>query len=93
MNSAHAIYCGMHAFLFLEGWKRKTARRKEETQARKAARGDARPLGGREKSDPVRRQEETRVRKAEGRNATPLGVPADLQSAGTPSGLEFLLNA
>ena len=46
MNSVHAIYCGMHAFLFLRG---------EETQNRKATRGDASPLGGREKRDPVRR--------------------------------------
>ena len=84
MNSVHAIYCGMHAFLFLRG---------EETQNRKAARGDASPQGGKRRRKSVRRQEETQVRQAEGRNATPLGVPADCKSAGTPSGLEFLLNA
>lgn len=72
MNSVHAIYCGMHAFLFLRG---------EETQNRKAEGGNASPLGGKRKRKPVRRQEETQDRKAEGRNATPLGVPADLKSA------------
>ena len=42
-------------FLFLEGWKRETARRKEETQVRQAEGRNATPLGGREKRDPVRR--------------------------------------
>ena len=36
MNSVHAIYCGMRAFLFLRG---------EETQDRKAEGGNASPLG------------------------------------------------
>ena len=42
-------------FLFLEGWKRKTARRQEETRVRQAEGRNATPLGGRVKRDPVRR--------------------------------------
>ena len=53
MNSVHAIYCGMRAFLFLRG---------EETQDRKATRGDASPLGGKRKRKPARRKGETRPR-------------------------------
>ena len=53
MNSVHAIYCGMRAFLFLRG---------EETQARKAEGRNASPLGGREKRKPARRKGETQAR-------------------------------
>ena len=42
-------------YCFWEGRKRETERRQEETQVRQAARGDASPLGGREKRNPVRR--------------------------------------
>lgn len=37
--------------------------------------------------------EETRGRKAARGETSPSGVPADCKSAGTPDGLEFLLNA
>ena len=64
MNSVHAIYCGMHAFLFLRG---------EETQNRKAARGDASPSGGKRRRKTARRQEETQARKATRGDASPQG--------------------
>ena len=53
MNSVHAIYCGMHAFLFLRG---------EETQNRKAEGGNASPSGGKRRRKPARRKGETRPR-------------------------------
>ena len=40
---------------------------------------------------PDRCKEETQARQALRRDSSPPGVPADLQSAGTPSGLAFLL--
>ena len=64
MNSVHAIYCGMHAFLFLRG---------EETQNRKAEGGNASPSGGKRRRDPVRRKEETQDRKAARGDASPSG--------------------
>ena len=60
--------------------------RKEETQVRKAARGDARPLGGKRRRNPARQQEETQPRKAARGDATPLGGRRRRESARRPCG-------
>ena len=49
-------------FLFLEGRRRKSVRRQEETQARQATRGNASPSGGKRRRKSVRRKGETRPR-------------------------------